>query len=131
VYVCISEDEKHVICGSEKEHVYVWQTHNKYVPAISPKFMRLKKNRNESYECFKGIHTYIHTHIHTYMHTYIHTHTAFIKAYSYMHTPIHAHITSRTLYIRAQYICTHTHQAHTHTHTHTHTNDLIIPVVFT
>jgi WD40 repeat protein len=47
-------EAKHIICGSEDQHVYIWKTFSDYTPTISPKIIPKKKQRNDSYEYFKA-----------------------------------------------------------------------------
>jgi WD40 repeat protein len=42
----------HVISGSHSPYVYVWKTHSDYIPAVNPKLLLQKENRNDSYEYF-------------------------------------------------------------------------------
>eukprot|EP00742_Colponemidia_sp_Colp-10_P003023 GILJ01003225.1.p1 GENE.GILJ01003225.1~~GILJ01003225.1.p1 ORF type:complete len:671 (-),score=104.71 GILJ01003225.1:74-2086(-) len=50
----LSPDANYIVCGSEDGCVYLWTTTNTYVPAINPRLTGHRKDRNDSYECFKA-----------------------------------------------------------------------------
>jgi len=50
-----SGDANYIICGSENQNVYIWNTLNTVQPSLGAKLLKQKKNKkHDSYEYFKA-----------------------------------------------------------------------------
>uniref|UniRef100_A0A6A7FQZ5 WD repeat-containing protein 44 n=1 Tax=Hirondellea gigas TaxID=1518452 RepID=A0A6A7FQZ5_9CRUS len=53
IQASFNADGTSIICGSDDQHVYVWDVLNEYIPSVNAKIFK-KPDRNDSYEYFKA-----------------------------------------------------------------------------